>query len=254
MPTVVGPWYGGSSKARIEIDYSVSYNADQTNAYFSGMVYLATQFSITDNYNTWAVSGDLGSASGSNKSIVHGSSGGRTAIKSLGGWKQGNAVINSNVAGLEAIGVTVYGNGLVLSSGNLAPYITGFGASSVGQTSFVGDIYSVNSNGGALVNAQVGYNTTPSDTGATYVAYGSWPPLGDVPVSGLLPGTLYHFKMRVRADPYTWGPWTTWKTFTTLPGLLIRDGGVWKPAIPYVKDGGVWKQAVRYVKDGGVWK
>lgn len=36
--------------------------------------------------------------------------------------------------------------------------------------------------------------------------------------------------------------------------LHVRDGGVWKQAVPYVRDGGVWKPAQLYVRDAGVWK
>lgn len=251
MPTVVGPWYGGSSPARIEVDYSVSYNADRTNAFFSGMVYLATQYSISDVNNSWAVSGDLGAANGSGVSIQHGSSGGRTAIKSVAGWRRGNATIHALVSGLEAMGETVYGNNLVLQSGALAPYITSLQAASITQTSFVGDITGVNSNGGALNNAQVKRNTSKSDTNAVYTTRGSY---GDVSVSGLLPGTLYYFQMRVHNTTYGWGPWTAWQSFTTLPGVYVKHEGVWKNAIPYVKHDGVWKQATRYVKDAGLWK
>lgn len=251
MPTVVGPWYGGSSPARIEVDYSVSYNADRTNAFFSGMVYLATQYSIVDTNNSWAVSGELGADSGSNKSINHGSSGGRTAIRAIAGWRQGNAKIHALVSGLEAMGETVYGNNLVLQAGALAPYITGFQVANIGPTSFVGDITGVNGNGGGLTNAQVGYNTSPSDTGAIYKARGSY---GDVTVTGANPGTLYYFKMRVQNNTWGWGPWTSWKSFNTLPAVYVRVNGVWKNALPYVKVAGVWRQATRYVKHNGVWK
>lgn len=36
--------------------------------------------------------------------------------------------------------------------------------------------------------------------------------------------------------------------------VRIRDGGVWKFAIPYVNDNGSWKKAVPYVKTPGGWK
>lgn len=253
MGFVVGPWFGGSSPARIEIDYEVTYNADQTSVHFSGMVYLATRYAISDTINSWSVSGDLGSASGSNVNVQHGSAGGRTAIKSIAGWRQGNAVINASISGLEAIGETVVANGLVLESGALAPYITNFQARGITSTSFIADVVSWVANGGNLNNTQVGYNTAQSDTGAKYIQKGSFGD-GDITVPAINPGTLYYFKMRLHSDTYAWGPWTAWKSVTTLPGVYIKYNGVWRNAIPYVKVGGVWKQAVRYVKTSGVWK
>lgn len=253
MGNVVGPWFGGSSPARIEIDYDVTYNADRTSAHFSGMVYLATRYAISDTINSWSVSGDLGNASGSNVNVQHGSGGGRTAVKSIAGWRQGNAVINASVSGLEAIGETVVGNGLVLEAGPLASYISTFQARGVTSTSFIADVVSWVANGGVIDNTQVGYNTSQSDTGALYIQKGSFGD-GDILVSPINPGTLYYFKMRLHNTGYGWGPWTAWKTATTLPGVYIKVNGVWKNAIPYVKAGGVWKQAVRYVKTSGVWK
>lgn len=218
MPTVVGPWLGGSSPARIEIDYSVSYNAEHTNAYFSGSVYLATEYSISDSVNTWNISGDLGSASGSNISFSHGSGGGRTKIRDIAGWKQGNASVSASVAGLQAPGVTVSAT-LTLLSGNLAPYITNFQASNIAPTSFLADIISANGNGGSLTNAQVKWNTSQSDTGASNINKGSY---GDISVPGLVRATRYYFQMRVFNTTWGWGPWTSWKivdTPSTVPGV-----------------------------------
>ena len=36
--------------------------------------------------------------------------------------------------------------------------------------------------------------------------------------------------------------------------VYVRDGGLWKRAVPYVRTGGTWKKAVPYVRANGAWK
>jgi hypothetical protein len=104
--------------------------------------------------------------------------------------------------------------------------------------------------GSALNNWQTCYNTSASESGATWVTSGNT----SVPdLTGLTPGTTYYAKIRA-ANANGWGPYSAWKSFTTLPGVMVKVGGVWKVATPYVKVNGVWKEATRYIKIGGVWK
>lgn len=250
MPTLVGPWV--DDRARIEVDYTKTLSSDGTTAQYSGTTYFATKYWIGDDNNSWSESGDFGSTSGSNLNIDHGSSGGRTKIRNFSGAKRGDATFTVTVTGLEAYGTsTKITATFTLESGPLAPYVSGFQAGNIKSNSFLGDLTSVAPNGGTLNNARVRYNTSPSPTGATDVIRGSW---GDVAVNGLVGGTLYYFAMSVSTSQYGWGPWTSWKSFTTLPAVQVRVGGTWKHAVPFVKVNGTWKQADRWVKVNGVWR
>ena len=250
MPTLVGPWLAGG-EARIELDYSVSYNSNRTSATISGTFYYATKYWVTDPTNNWSRSGDLGSASGSNVSIDHGSNGGRTAFHSFSAsGRTSNLSISAAFWGVQAQGGATISASFSVPVGALAPYITGYRASSITANTFIADLTAVTSNGGSMTNARCRYSTAPSLTGATDVTNGYY---ADVPVTGLLGGTTYYFAMQVANDTYGWGPWALGQSFTTLPDVSVKVGGVWKNATPYVKVGGAWKQADRWVKVGGVW-
>lgn len=113
--------------------------------------------------------------------------------------------------------------------------------------------------------------TPPADTGSSgidayhsYILYNNkWPGGGGEEVSSsdggtftatnLSPSTQYFYTSRAH-NAAGWSAWTPMKTFTTLPSALIRVGGAWKNALPFVKVGGVWKLALPYKKVGGVWK
>lgn len=43
-------------------------------------------------------------------------------------------------------------------------------------------------------------------------------------------------------------------TVQMLTGCSIRDGGVWKVAVPYIREGGVWKLALPCVRIAGIWQ
>lgn len=247
MPTLYGDWFAGG-EARIVCVYSQNYSADRTEVKFNASYRYEMAYSVNDSVNTWSVSGDNGSATGSNVAYVGPAT--KEFYYQTGSYRKTNASVSAWVDGVEAQGVKVSASFTFLT-GALAPYITGFQASTIKANSFIADITGASGNGGTLNNAQVKLNTVQSDTGASYITRGSY---GDVTVPNLLGGKVYYFQMRVANSTYGWGPWTAWKTVTTLPDILINVGGVWKHATPYVNVGGVWKQADRWVNVGGVWK
>lgn len=102
--------------------------------------------------------------------------------------------------------------------------------------------------GGAITSYEVQYNTSKSATGAVSKSAASNPAM-----TGLLPGTTYYARIRAR-NSKGWGQYTDWKQFKTLTGALVRVGGVWKIAEPYVKWNGAWKRATAYVRSGGSWR
>lgn len=126
-----------------------------------------------------------------------------------------------------------------------------FYVDTITQTDAKAQALSIPDNGGAAIDQLlVRVNTSPVDAGATdYTSGGSSP----INLTGLQPGTLYYYRY-IGHNANGYGPWSSWKSFTTLPGVSVKVGGVWKNATPYVNVGGVWKPAVRYVKVGGVWK
>jgi len=105
-----------------------------------------------------------------------------------------------------------------------------------------------NSDGGSAITAfEVGYGT--SSSAPTSTSTGTSPKI----ISGLTPGTTYYFWVRAQ-NSVGWGPYSASASVMTIAGVRIKDGGVWKIAVPYVRDAGVWKLARPYVKYLGIWK
>ena len=350
MATLYSAWQGTGAQARIRIDYTVTYSADRTQAIYNGTFYIEYGGAVSDATNSWAISGDCGSQTGSNVSYSVPSGGGARSFKTMPQvQKYGNAAVAGSVSGIDAIGGGQILGSFTLPSGGLAPYFndTNYGVRDVTQTSVTTTGLNGNANGGSLNNLQLMVNTSPVDgpgtsTPGAYV---------DATISTLTPNTLYYYKIRIANSTYgwsAWGPWktfrtlptvpspapeswyigditqlaasvkglaytsdggspidqvlvrvntapnftgywdlpggwedrpitgltpgttyyvcvylhnaygysapTAWKAFTTMPGVSVNVGGVWKNAIPLVNVGGVWKNAVRYVNVGGVWK
>lgn len=110
---------------------------------------------------------------------------------------------------------------------------------------------SASNNGSALNNWQTEHNTSASSTGSTVLTSGTGASAPNM--TTLIPGTLQYARIRA-SNAHGYGPWSAWKSFTTLPGVSVNVGGVWKNATLWVNVGGVWKSSVRYVNVGGVWK
>lgn len=212
MPTLVGPRVGGAIGARIEIDYTIGYNPEHTAAYVDVAIYVATDRSLSDSTNDWSTWGQFGDAGGSNVRISHGSGGGRTLLRTAGGWfGPGIIGIGTRVSRIEATGnieAVLY-----IDPGGLAPSTDGnYYAYNVGPTSFtVGNIIA-NGNGGSLTNVALWMNTSPSDVGASYYELGGF---GDFPVVGRYRATTYWFRLRVANNTWGWGEWGPWRSVTT---------------------------------------
>lgn len=105
-----------------------------------------------------------------------------------------------------------------------------------------------NSDGGTpITDFEVGYAT--SSSAPTSFVTGTSPKI----ITGLTPGVTYYFWVRAQ-NSVGWGSYSASANVMTIAGVRIKDGGVWKIAVPYVRDAGVWKLARPYVKYLGVWK
>lgn len=342
MPTLNGPWQGsGYARARIVCVYTTSINAD--GALFNAAFYIESENRVSDRSNSWAISGSLGSTSGTNLDIDHPSGGGRTLVGAVSKRLTWNAEVACSVSGVEYFGRTIVAT-FTLQTGGLAPVITSAGYRTVTQTSFVADLLALEANG-TVDRTQAEYGTSKSKTSTKTVAG-----IADVPITGLTGGTLYYFRMRLSntiagwgnytgwmsvttavvapsvpksswgvrnitatsaetfgcevsddgGKPVTsyevqynrsksptgatsetasinpkmtgllpgsvyyariraknakgWSEYTDWKSFKTPSGVLIRSGGVWVVAEPYVKWNGSWKRATAYIRSSGSWK
>jgi Fibronectin type III domain len=354
MPTLYGAWEGTPYQARIYCVYNVSYTADHTQAIFSISFGIEFEGSVSDSTNTWAVSGDCGSASGSNISYSIPSGGGTKVFRSgESAQKYGDASVAGSVTGINAVGGGTINGSFTLESGALAPYFTDstYSGSSITSTGATIGTWAAAANGGTLNNVQIQRNTSATDVGATTITKGSYGTTHAL--TGLSPATTYYVRVRVSNSTYgygAWGPWVAFttaatipsapsdawyfssvnqtdisvagitvpynggaaldqilvrystdpafgtytdiplagtatgttisnlnpgtvyyvrvyahnaigygppsadKSTTTLPGVLVNVGGVWKTAVPYVNVNGIWKPATRYVNVGGVWK
>jgi hypothetical protein len=355
MTTLYGTYQGSPTQARIYCIYYVSYTADHTQAIFS--ISFGVQFNgaVSDSVNVWSVSGDCGSASGSNVSYSIPSGGGLHTFRTgETAQKYGDATVSASIDNVEDVGGGKISGTFTLDSGALAPYFSNdnYVADLITETSARFNGYVGAGNGGTLNNVQVQYNTTASATGATTYTKGSY---GLSTISPLTSNTVYYARLRIANSTYgwsAWGPWISFKTgaaapsapndtwyignisqesadvmgitapsdggdpitrmyvnictsptflpsyneyyiswpsastihipnlipgtlyyarifawngygggafsavksFTTLPGVSVNVGGVWKNAVPYVNVGGIWKPASRFVNVGGIWK
>lgn len=120
--------------------------------------------------------------------------------------------------------------------------------SSIKQTS-VTTAFTLNGDGGSAITAyQLSYGLTSSaDTTTAIVTSLS------NSVTGLNPGALYYFKVRAQ-NSIGWGDWSAISNVTLVAGAWVKDGVVWKRAVPWVRDGGVWKVAKPWGRVAGVWR
>lgn len=120
--------------------------------------------------------------------------------------------------------------------------------SNITFNSLTARFYAGASNGLTMDAHQLARNTSNTTTGATIV-YSN----GTTNVTGLAVNTKYYFWARSH-NSAGWGPWSPVSVATTSAGAWIKQGLVWKRAIPYVRVGGVWKQATPYARRLGIWK
>ena len=219
MTTIYGSWQGSGYQARIYCVYTVSYTADHTQAIYAISFGVEFGASISDSVNGWAVSGDCGSATGSNIAYSIPSGGGSKIFRSgESAQKYGDATVAGSINNVEGVGGGTIVSSFTLDSGPLAPYFTDgvYNADTITSTSarIVG--YAATGNGGTLNNIQVQYNTTASATGASTYTKGSY---AAPTISGLTPNTTYYARIRVANNTYGYGPWGAWISFNTLSGL-----------------------------------
>lgn len=227
MPTLYSAWQGTPYQARIYCVYSVSYTADHTQAIFAISFGVEFEASISDSVNVWAVSGDCGSASGSNISYSIPSGGGTKLFRTgESAQKYGDAVVAASIDNVEGVGGGKISGTFTLDAGNLAPYFTAttYGTRLVTTSGFTTTGLAATGNGGTLNNVQLEVNTAASDTGAVYFTRGAW---ADAVATGLLPGKTYYYRVRVANSTYGWGAWGPWKTVTTLSTIPDAPTNGW---------------------------
>ena len=152
MPTLNGPLEGSPYQARIYCTYLVSYTADRTQAIYDIDFGIEFEGSVSDSSNSWGVSGDCGSASGSNVDYSIPSGGGKKIFRANEkAQKYGDASVAASVSGINAIGGVTVNGSFTLDSGALAPYFTDgtYSASSITSTGATLSGWVANGNGGA---------------------------------------------------------------------------------------------------------
>lgn len=228
MPTLYGSWQGTPYSARIYCTYSVTYTADRTQAIYAISFGVEFEGSVSDSSNTWAVSGDCGSASGSNIAYSIPSGGGVKLFRTgESAQKYGDASVAGSISGVQAVGGGTISGSFTLDSGALAPYFTDgvYSASSITNTGATIGTWAATGNGGTLNNVQVQYNTSASATGATTITRGSY--ATSQAITGLAPNTTYYARVRVSNNTYGYGAYGAWVSFKTLSGLPGAPSEAW---------------------------
>lgn len=222
MPTLYGSWQGSPYQARIFCTYNVTYTADRTQAIFAISFGVEFEGAVSDSSNSWSVSGDCGSASGSNVDYSIPSGGGTKWFRTgESAQKYGDASVSGSISGVQAVGGGTISGSFTLDAGALAPYFTDdvYSATSISSTGATIGSWAATGNGGTLNNTQVQYNTVASATGATTVTHGSY--VTSKALTGLATNTTYYARVRVSNNTYgygAWGPWISFKTGAGLPG------------------------------------
>lgn len=71
-------------------------------------------------------------------------------------------------------------------------------------------------------------------------------------LTNLSPGATYYFWGKA-TNAYGDSAYSARSTATLIAGAWVKDGLVWKRAVPYVKDGGTWKLARPWGRQFGIW-
>lgn len=71
-------------------------------------------------------------------------------------------------------------------------------------------------------------------------------------LSGLSPGQTYYFWGKA-TNTYGSSAYSARSSATLIAGAWVKDGGVWKRAVPYVRNGGIWKLARPWGQQFGIW-
>ena len=107
--------------------------------------------------------------------------------------------------------------------------------------------FAPNGDGGSPISSyQIGYGTSSSTPSTIALA------TSPVTITGLNPAVTYYFFVRAQ-NAIGWGPWSSPSLVGTPPGARVKDGAVYKNAIPYLKVAGVWRVVEPWSKTTGVW-
>jgi hypothetical protein len=107
-----------------------------------------------------------------------------------------------------------------------------------------------NGNGGSTILGYTLYYGLSPTSASSSVSGG---PSGVFQLDNLDPGKTYYLWAEATN---TWGDsdLSARSQVTLIAGAWVRQGFVWKRAVPYVKVNGVWKLTRAWVKVAGVWK
>lgn len=121
------------------------------------------------------------------------------------------------------------------------------------QTSVTMRFNTTTDNGGDAIDSRtVGFSTNPADTvpGTTVTIPANLDPA--FTFINLNPGGRYFFWSRTH-NVHGNSAWSARSTVDLIAGAKVKDGLVWKRAVPWVRDGGVWKVAMPWTRTVGFW-
>lgn len=208
MPTLKGGWVGsGTRRARIECTYTETDSSGKASV--DADFYFATEYSVWDSTNSYSISGDLGSTSGTNLDINHGSSGGRTKIGNLTKTVSKNADVSASVSGINYIGQTVSATFTIkIDTKVLKPVVSEISAKASSGTSLSARVTEYEANG-SITSTEVEYGTSKTSTKKKSASG-----LATIEVTGLTTGSKYYVRMRIK-NSSGWSSYSDWVTATT---------------------------------------
>jgi hypothetical protein len=103
--------------------------------------------------------------------------------------------------------------------------------------------------GAAITSYEIERSTSASFEDTTTVTDTTSP----TSLSGLLPGTTYHVRVRAVSSAGA-GTWSSTTTFQTLSGVKVGNGTQWREAIVWVGDGSKWVMTQVKVGNGSTWR
>ncbi len=208
MPTLKGGWIGsGTRRGRIECTYTkVDSGTKET---IDADLYFATEHSLWDATNEWSIGGDLGSKSGANLDVNHGSSGGRTKIGTVTKAVSKDADISCSISGINYIGQTVKATFTIKVDPKITkPVVSEISAKVSGGTSISAKVTDYVANGSiSSTEAQYGKSKTSTSLKSTSG-------LAPIELTGLSAGVKYYVRMRIK-NASGWSNYSDWVTATT---------------------------------------
>jgi hypothetical protein len=247
------PAYNGDAPT---VGYNFSLPARPSSASRPGQVAAPTISSITDSsaYVWWAAPNDNGSPiddyqvqisnNADFSSImqqVH-----TTSAMTFGSLYRASTYW-ARVVAHNGIDWGDWGPGTAFTTLALAPVApTNLGSNTVAQDS-ANVSWDLTDNGGAYVTSW--WIQVATDAAFTQNVVN----VGGGSLSGLIPGTLYYFRIK-GTNSVGSGPWSATSTFTTKFPVAINVGGSWVEKRAYGQSGASFLSALSYKKISGVWR